>query len=703
MPVDLSPGTIVGGDFVVERFLGEGGMGAVYVARQRSTNRLRALKVLTPSLSSDPKFADRFSREAMAGSLIESEHVVEVIAAGFDPNLRNMPWLAMEYLDGEELSNYVARQSGQCLDRRQALLVLEQVFHALSAAHRAGVVHRDLKPENIFLAKAKRVGAPFVVKVLDFGIAKVLRESHGASRTGRLGTPGWMAPEQLESGLALPAADVWALGLVAFFVLTGRRFWLRENDPNASVAMLMYEMLMEPIALASVRAGQYGCGHLIPPGFDDWFSVCMSREPRSRFADASLAWERLRPLLEQPQRSTESLAGAVAGVASQAQTLPYVPPAPAGSPVATDEAPTHLLDTKPAPLPQATAPMTHHPVLGLPGVAPDVPAEQPRAATRDAWAKGKTEVPAQQADTLAHRHGHNRTVLLISSVGAGTVLALAAVGLAFGLRSGSSDTAAAPASTPSAVPPRRSASVAPVAPPSRPPVPEMIAIHAGADTVDGKTVLVTDFEMDRLEVSVAKYQACVEAKACDGDVATVNVAGAGAWSVLCNWPKRAERSDHAMNCVSRNQAEAYCRWVGKKLPTEDQWVYAAYVAGGARAYPWGEGAPSPGTINLCGTECVAMLRASKLVPDMNPIAPAYTDGFAATSPVEAFTQDSSPVGVVGLGGNVMEWTATSIGKDKARCRGGNWLTNAVEHVASKAQYTIDIKDRRANLGFRCAR
>lgn len=218
--IALSPGTVVGGEYVLDRAIGEGGMGAVFLARQRSTNRLRALKVLNAAVVADERSRERFAREAMAASLIDSEHVVEVIAAGIDEALGGVPWLAMEFLEGEELTDHVTRQPERRLPQSHVCVVLEQVFHAISAAHAAGVVHRDIKPQNVFLARSRLVGVPFVVKVLDFGIAKFVSETAPQSRTSSLGTPGWMAPEQVERGLATPAADVWAL--VVLVVLVAR-------------------------------------------------------------------------------------------------------------------------------------------------------------------------------------------------------------------------------------------------------------------------------------------------------------------------------------------------------------------------------------------------------------------------------------------------------------------------------------------------
>ncbi|MCA9598997.1 MAG: protein kinase [Myxococcales bacterium] len=282
MVSELTPGTVVGGEFRVVRPLSAGGMGAVYVAEQLSTGQLRALKVMHPTLVQEPRLRDRFVQEARVGSHIASEHVVQVIAAGVDPTL-GIPWLAMELLDGEDL----ARWARGPLPLGEVLRIFRPLCHALGAAHAAGVVHRDIKPENVFLARAHSADTSVHVKVLDFGIAKLVAEANDAS-TATIGTPLWMAPEQSDPrAMITPAADVWALGLLAFRLLTGCHYFRAANDPQGSLQAVMREALVEPLIAASARAGEYGAS--VPPGFDAWFSRAVDREPSQRFRTASEA------------------------------------------------------------------------------------------------------------------------------------------------------------------------------------------------------------------------------------------------------------------------------------------------------------------------------------------------------------------------------------------------------------------------------
>ncbi|MFO0563590.1 MAG: protein kinase [Polyangiales bacterium] len=281
-------GALFADDYRVEALVAEGGMGAVYSVVQQSTGRRRALKLLRPELASDPDTRERFVREAKVSSTIESDHVVQVIDAGFDPS-SGAPFLVMEMLEGEDLARYVATRGP--LDVREAREVLRQLCHALSAAHAAGVIHRDLKPENVFVAKSRRADVPFTIKLLDFGIASVLETSATSHATGAIvGSPAWMAPEQVDTGLIRASTDVWALGLIAFFTLTAKNYWKSANTPGATVQALLVEKLIDPIESASARARLLGAREALPPGFDDWFARCVCRDPGQRLHDAAQAW-----------------------------------------------------------------------------------------------------------------------------------------------------------------------------------------------------------------------------------------------------------------------------------------------------------------------------------------------------------------------------------------------------------------------------
>ena len=279
----LAPGDVFAGEFRVVKAIAQGGMGAVYEAEQISTGKTRALKLMHAEMISDPVLRRRFEQEAKVGARIESEHVVEIVGAGVD-HATGAPWIAMELLRGEDLRHALERR--KAFPRQEARAIFEQLCHALGAAHAAGVVHRDLKPENIFLAEARLAGVQFTVKVLDFGIAKIVADARTMQPTAAMGSPMWMAPEQTERGAITAAVDVWALGLLAFHVLTGRYYWRAAEDHASTMTELLREIILEPLRPASVRAAEAGVKDMLPPGFDGWFAKCVSRDPASRYRDA---------------------------------------------------------------------------------------------------------------------------------------------------------------------------------------------------------------------------------------------------------------------------------------------------------------------------------------------------------------------------------------------------------------------------------
>ncbi len=308
--LSLAPGTVFASDYKVVRALQSGGQGSLYVVEQLSTTKQRVLKLLLPELVAEPVARRRFEQEAKITAKIPSDHVVETIAAGIDATT-GMPWLVMELLEGEDLAAYL--QKKKFLPASEVLEILDQMCHALGEAHKLGIVHRDIKPENIFLATPKRRGVPFMVKLLDFGIARMVAEvqTHsGATRTG-LGTPMWMAPEQTVPGGPLsPATDVWPLGLITFRLLTGYLFWKSPYSQDASVMMMMAEAFMHPMPTASQRATEYNCLDRLPPDFDTWFGNAVVRDMQKRFPNAAAAFEALEPILraaseKAPPPSTE--------------------------------------------------------------------------------------------------------------------------------------------------------------------------------------------------------------------------------------------------------------------------------------------------------------------------------------------------------------------------------------------------------------
>jgi serine/threonine protein kinase len=290
-PPRAAPGSVFAGRFRLRRQLARGGLGTIFEVEELGAHRVCALKVMHPQFTTDETMVARFAQEARAAMEIPSEHVVRVFGSGVDEDT-GAPWIAMELLRGEDLDTRLTRVGHLSLP--EAGRYLGQLCDALAQAHARGYVHRDIKPENVFLAE--QPDSTFSVKVLDFGISKWVSDQTRASENSALiGTPDWMAPEQAQGGAQIsPATDVWALGLLAFRMLSGQGYW---KAPPGAVAALITELLIDPLEPASARARALGSPGALPPGFDGWFARCVARDPQARFPDAIAAWALLAPMV----------------------------------------------------------------------------------------------------------------------------------------------------------------------------------------------------------------------------------------------------------------------------------------------------------------------------------------------------------------------------------------------------------------------
>lgn len=279
----ILPGTVLAGRYRVERRLGEGGMGSVFLVQHVHTDQQLALKILHAAVVKDALALERFRREARAPARINSDHVVQVTDADVAPELGGVPFLVMEWLRGNDLAELV-RERGP-VPPQDVVLFLRQTARALDKAHGLGIVHRDLKPENIFLT-AREDGTP-LIKLLDFGIAKLTGASSEVAQTGAatstgqiFGTPLFMSPEQAkaEADKISPRTDIWALGLIAHKLLTGNDIWTART-----LTHLIAQIAYEPMPVPSQRGSDFG------PAYDAWFLRCCARDPSNRFASAGEA------------------------------------------------------------------------------------------------------------------------------------------------------------------------------------------------------------------------------------------------------------------------------------------------------------------------------------------------------------------------------------------------------------------------------
>ena len=266
----LAPGIVIAERYRLERKLGAGGMGSVWLATDLSLSSTCAIKLVDPDKVGNEEVRVRFQREARAAAQIRSANVVDV----FDHGLwLDMPFIVMEHLEGEDLGARLDRQGR--LDLRETYDIVSQVARALVRAHAMGIVHRDLKPENIFLVPGDDHE---VAKVLDFGIAKLdqysLRDK--TTKTGSfMGTPYYMSPEQARGKNIDWRSDLWALGIIVFQCLTGK-------PPFESEALgdLMGMILYDPIPRITDRDPS------LPPQLETFWQRAINRDRELRFQSA---------------------------------------------------------------------------------------------------------------------------------------------------------------------------------------------------------------------------------------------------------------------------------------------------------------------------------------------------------------------------------------------------------------------------------
>lgn len=227
-------GKMVGGRYKVIQQLGEGGMGQVYLAEHVRMKRKSAIKIMRPALVHEPEALQRFTREAENASKINHPNVASIF--DFGETDEGLVYLAMEFIEGESLSALLKREIA--MHPVVAADIVAQAADALNAAHELGILHRDIKPDNIMISK--RTDGTFVVKLVDFGIARTMeRGTQQVTRTGfAVGTPEYMSPEQLSGDVLDARSDQYSLALVSFIALTGHEAFPNSSSKESLIARL---------------------------------------------------------------------------------------------------------------------------------------------------------------------------------------------------------------------------------------------------------------------------------------------------------------------------------------------------------------------------------------------------------------------------------------------------------------------------------
>jgi formylglycine-generating enzyme required for sulfatase activity len=672
----------------IEKLVGEGGFAVVYRAIHTIWNKPVAIKFFN-GLSNAPtdqreQFRDAFIQE---GALLTelSSHTAAIVQARdvgtyTSPDGQWMPYMVLEWLEGKPLD--------EVLDNERAvgappwgiaavIALLGQAAGALDVAHGKGIAHRDIKPANLFvLGEGAREGNA-TLKVLDFGVAKMMSDNTqlkaALAKTG-MGitsfTPQYGAPEQFNRsyGATGPWTDVYALGLVAVEMLTGKVALDGDDLIQLAFASGNPEKRPTPRAL----------GAEVSDAVERVFQRALAVLPQDRYSRAREFWKDLE----------------AAQTGSFSDTVLHHPgDVTAQQPVASRTLPTPL------------------------GVA----ARGPETIT-----SSPSTVTTQLSATKSHTAAIAAAVLGVAALGIGGFMLL-------GERKAGQATP-----TPDPRPSSAAARVSSAAPiPAAPPPPAcpdgMVLIPAGqffmgSDLKDAfpnqkpsHNVSLGAFCMDLYEVTAAQYRQCSEVGKCRRATAEVEwekitPSDKKTYSSLCTIADPA-KADHPMNCVSWEMASTYCKNNDRRLPTEAEWEYATRGPDG-RIYPWGDEAPTAQHLNACGKECLAWAKENKVAAQFPGALYPDDDGYATTAPVGKFPAGRSRFGPYDVVGNVWEWVAdyeaayqagdqkNPTGPEtgqKRVIRGGAWNGSFPEWLHPAFRYAQEPRSQSHGVGFRCAK
>ncbi len=679
-------GQLLDGKYEVQQVAGIGGTAVVYRAQHRALERPVAIKVVRIlsgiSTSNGDALFTQLSQEATllaslserTSAILQARDIGMVeIRGGF-----RVPYLVLEWLDGASLEEVLERERAAGLAPRsleEAMYLLEPVAQALAIAHRHGIAHRDVKPANVFVVGDARTPSA-IVKVLDFGIAKVVSAAQamdGGFRTTSANTfssftPAYGAPEQFSRsfGATGPWTDVFALALVLAEVATGRQ--ALSGDDLAQLAAASTSKETRP----SLRA----LGLVVADGVEAVFARAVAVDPTVRYGSVLELWRDLALAVGQAPRS---------------RGWPSSPDLPA-------------LATSPESGPVAAPP-------------PPISIRRLHGAT--------TEPAALESQTrLRKPRGWARTAASIASVTAIGAL-LGAAAFAYPRLHATRPRAAAPVAS-SAV----AAAVIPSDARAASCPEGMLPIPGGRFFMGSDDAIALDFErpahqvtlspycIDRTEVTVAAYKSCSDTGDCKRAPTTnewteISAHDRAVYDPLCTAGDPVAHATHPVNCIDWTLADAFCRAQSKRLPTEAEWEFAARGPDG-RVYPWGDELPSGDLLNACGAECVRWARKAGA-----PLEPMYggDDGFPTIAPVGSFPRGASRYGVEDVVGNVWEWVADWYGPYASRpeteplgpmtgtervIRGGGWNGSNPAWVRPTFRYKDRPGKRSHGIGFRCA-
>jgi len=706
-------------DFKISSLLGRGGMGEVYVGTQQIVQTRVAIKLLREDISSDRQHVQRFFNEAITASKIKHAGIVKIFDVGFHGQ---RAFLIMEYLEGESLAARIRRPPRVALheivDTTAQLASILDATHAASVTHRDLKPDNIFVVVDAELASKRRVKV-LDFGIAKLGAASTDAASPGATAmtltNSSMGTPAYMAPEQWADAASADArADVYSLGCVIFELCCSRPPFVATTMPEAcakhmnEVPPRVRSLVPEvPAAIDDLVAA------MLAKKPDE-------RPTMTAVAATFAALRATYPIPGEPPPPASAVDGdaatALPANAITADDSPAKVVTPKGSDATGRDATTQraggqgagMSATVAAPIEReaaeaSAASITGREASGASGAAAPIEreaAESNAAAITEREASGASGAAAsvgaasgspvsaatarepasssaRSSGTAASSSGSPaspRSPLVVAGIAA---LALAGIVIVVLARRGGEPGSPTPPS-PTTVPPPSTIAAPPTVPTraaslTAPPVPGcragMVRVTAGElfmGTDQGNdwekpvhlVTLSSGYCIDRTEVTVGAYSACVAAGTCapaPTEVKAENMAPEK-WPVFSKFCTggREDRAEHPINCVTWEHARAYCAFAGKRLPTEAEWEFAARGTDGRR-YPWGNEPPSAMRLNLCAAECRTY---AKRVLDHNWfVVYEEDDGWGSTAPVGSYPAGASSSGALDMAGNVAEWTA----------------------------------------------
>jgi len=659
-------GTTVAQKYRVEAFASEGGFAVVYRATHTIWNKSVALKLFSglgrvPEEQREPLHRAFIAEGAFLSELCsETASVVQPRDVGSLtlPNGQWLPYMVLEWLDGENLDDFLLRERARGAPPwtlPQAIALLAQVATALDVAHEKGIAHRDIKPSNLFLLGRPSRDDLGMVKILDFGVAKVMSDGGLSASQASTGhhvtsfTPEYGAPEQFNRafGATGPWTDVYALALVATELLAGRPAMTAEGLTALGLAASDATRRPTPRAL----------GVTLSDSAEAVFARALSLHPADRYARAGQFW------LELETASGMPLSVPLRERASRVSLTPMSP--------------------------RFTPPSSTPPAISLTGAA--VPLPRHGAALKLLLAGSFAVVlggVALAGGVLPHRDAPKvAAASLAPALPLAPRLPVAACG---------PDMVQIPAGQ------FFMGSEAKDAPDNQKP---------------SHNVKLDSFCMDLHEVTAGAYKACTDVGKCrrpapEVDWPKITPADRQLYSPICTFGDEARR-EHPINCVTWQMADDYCQGAGKRLPSEAEWEYATRGPDG-RVYPWGDEEPTALHLNACGKECSAWGKQHGSL--LEALYPA-DDGFATTAPVGSFPKGRSRFGPYDVVGNVWEWTSSWFGDYSAEpqtnpsgppegerrvIRGGAFNGSYSSWLHPSFRYGQVPSAQSHGIGFRCA-